>query len=388
MATPCPAGYIPDESSGLCRPSSTANGLGQGASEGASGVASLGTPPPPPSFTPSLSTYGAQGEGQGQALGSSDVKASSPGMGGVATSFLTNGGTGGNTPTPGGEPPTSGGSGGGGGAGTTPPANVPGCDCVHFTYETGHPCFQKCKDASNPSTDPAKSPCPGGATAEPGSGACFCGDGECRDVVSGECRGFNPNREKVNETDDITRSTGGGRGYCRQLDPGQQGQGGGGGGGATGGNSGMSQYGDIWSQIQGLLKSPSRYTPEVMAQLLGLAKQREAGQNQASTDASTADQVRRGIFSSPLGAALSQQAKQGAATDFNKASGDLSIAKVNADAQDKMFAVQASMQWVQMMMQQNQFDANLKLAYARLLQEWQMLQAQLNDPLRLTGPLL
>jgi hypothetical protein len=362
MASPCPAGYIPDETSGLCRPSSTATGIGSqgqnvtGFGTGA-GVASTGTSPNPfgtghlpTSLNPSLALFSSQGE--------------SAGGNGVATSFLSRTGA---------RIENQGGGGEGDGGGYTPPT---GQDLQGTNGEVG----------SNPAgvvgpVDLGASPCPHGATAEPGSGACFCGDGECRDVVSGQCRPYNPNREKVNETDDITRPGGGGRGYCRQLDPGQQAHPGGSGGGGNSG--GLSQFSNIWDQIQALLHSPSRFTPEVMANLEGLAKQREAGQVQVATDAASADQVRRGIYSSPLAAALTQKAREPAATDFNKSVSDLKIAKVNADAQDKMFAVQASMQWVQMMMQQNQFDANLKLAYARLLQEWQMLQAQLSDPYRL-----
>jgi hypothetical protein len=147
-------------------------------------------------------------------------------------------------------------------------------------------------------------------------------------------------------------------------------------------------FDSIWSQIQDILKSPSRYTPELMAQLQGQAKNRQAGETQVATDAATADQVRRGIFSSPLSAALTQKAREPAAANFDKSVTDIGLAKVNADAQDKMFAVQAAMQWVQMMMQQRQFDANLKLAYARLLQEWKTLQAQLSDPNRLLGGVL
>ncbi len=148
-----------------------------------------------------------------------------------------------------------------------------------------------------------------------------------------------------------------------------------------------SQFGDVWSQIQGLLQSPSRFTPEVIGRLTGQAKEREAGQNQASKASIDADTARRGIFRSPVAAGLVQKARIPAAEGFNKAVTDISLAKVNADAQDKMFAVQAAMQWVQMMMQGNQFDANLQLAYKRLQQEMTMLQTQLNDPLRLISPL-
>lgn len=336
MATPCPMGYIPDSSTGLCKPSgsSVPSGFGNmgGSSplSGSSYASALSNPLPDPTAKATSSATISRTSGE---VGVASAPTTGPDTGGGAPPLPTWS----NTPNPPG--------------GTYIfPGSIPGT-------------------------------CPKGATAEPGSGACFCGDGECRDVVSGECRKYNSNNEKVNETDDITRPTGGGRGFCRQLDPGTAGQGAGAGGG--GGTGAIPGGGDVWAQIEALLKSPSRYTPEVMAQLTGLAKNNEESQIKAATDAAASDQVRRGIYSSPLAAALTQKAGQPAAQAYDKSIGDLNIAKVNADAQDKMFAVQAAMQWVQMQMQQKQFDSNLKLAYARLLQEWQMLQAQLNDPYRL-----
>jgi hypothetical protein len=53
-----------------------------------------------------------------------------------------------------------------------------------------------------------------------------CPPNQCKDKVTGECRSFNPRREKANETDDIERASGGGRGYCKQLEGGGMGGGG------------------------------------------------------------------------------------------------------------------------------------------------------------------
>lgn len=92
----------------------------------------------------------------------------------------------------------------------------------------------------------------GGSSSQRNADDLPCPSGQCKDVVTGQCRSFNPRREKVNMTDTWERSAGpdwagrvtdrGGRGYCRQLDrqPNSQqpatpqGQGGGGGGGGQG----------------------------------------------------------------------------------------------------------------------------------------------------------
>lgn len=253
--------------------------------------------------------------------------------------------------------------GGGYGYGNCPPGQVSG------------PTPSGCMPANG---DLTKGPCPGGESREESSGLCLCPGGQCRDIVSKTCREPH-NGEQQNWTDDIERPTGGGRGYCRPKDSGWQALGAGGGGAmsTTGG------FDDIWQQIQGMLNTKSRYTPKVMGQLTGQAKAREQSQNTVAMNTANADMARRGIFQSPVAAALAQKAKAPAAEGFNKAVSDLNIAKVNADAQDKMFAVQAAMQWVQMQMQGRQFDANLALAYQRLQQEWAMLQAQLSDPYRL-----
>lgn len=69
----------------------------------------------------------------------------------------------------------------------------------------------------------------GAGPAERDPGSMPCGEGQCKDTVTGQCRSFNPKREKVNMTDTWERSAGpdwagreatsGGRGYCRKLDP-------------------------------------------------------------------------------------------------------------------------------------------------------------------------
>jgi hypothetical protein len=53
-----------------------------------------------------------------------------------------------------------------------------------------------------------------------------CPPGQCKDKVSGACRSPGGN-EKINETDIQERSTGGGRGYCKQREAGAGGRGGG-----------------------------------------------------------------------------------------------------------------------------------------------------------------
>jgi hypothetical protein len=45
-----------------------------------------------------------------------------------------------------------------------------------------------------------------------------CPEGQCKDKVTGQCRSFNPRREKANETDDIERASGGGRGFCKMRE--------------------------------------------------------------------------------------------------------------------------------------------------------------------------
>lgn len=82
----------------------------------------------------------------------------------------------------------------------------------------------------NRNNSPAAGSCPPGQQMINGrcrhAGDFPCPPGQCKDVHSGECRSPGRN-EKINETDDIERASGGGRGFCKQREAGRGGRGGG-----------------------------------------------------------------------------------------------------------------------------------------------------------------
>jgi hypothetical protein len=131
----------------------------------------------------------------------------------------------------------------------------------------------------------------------------------------------------------------------------------------------------------------SRYTPEAIAALLSQSKATAEDQSIQQRDAINEDAAARGV----LGAGATGTALANArATANRQVAGDQSAIareKITADYQDKQQAIQNAQQYLdsardwaykQQMtqMQREQFNANLALAYARMQQEWDQLQAE------------
>src|SRR5574341_956480 len=266
--------------------------------------------------------------------------------------------------------------------------------------------------------------CPPGQAPHPTRGDCRypgdypCPPGQCKDVVSKVCRSPFGN-EAINETDDIERPTGGGRGYCSQNRPGgPAGAGGAGGagggvGGGTGGPGGLPNYGppggdygidrdafnkmfkigDLesntsWGQIENMLNGPSRFSPEIVALMEGRAKGVQAGADRAAANAANSNLVRRGAFRSPAMARLEVESRNANAANFSKAAGDIQLQKVQADHEDKLQAIDRAQKWLgdlrdySAKLDMTQADrekaiANIALAYTRLNAEKDMLTQRL-----------
>lgn len=269
-----------------------------------------------------------------------------------------------------------------------------------------------------PTLNQTGGPCPPGQSPHPTRGDCrYAGDypcppGQCKDVASGVCRSPG-GHEKLNETDITQRDTGGGRGYCKQLESNQPGRGGmygqgGGGGGAAGaggggglgaspggglgapaGLSGVS--GTIWDTLNGVLKGgQTRFTPEVMATLAGQAKSLEQGQIKTGTDAVTSDAIRRGIYRSPAVNPDVANVVRGAQGNYSQTIAQQQVAKVSADFQDKMGALDRAQKFLDsardylLRSDMNAIDrerirAQLALGYANIASQQQMLTQQLTQ---------
>lgn len=225
-----------------------------------------------------------------------------------------------------------------------------------------------------------------------------CGPSQCKDVVTGECRSFNPRREKINETDQWERPSGGGRGYCRQLDNAGAGAGAGAGrgagrgAGAPGPPTGPGSSSDFDSMIQDYLRQmlagPSRYTPEAMQALYGQTTAQASGQIARGERAVRAEAAGRNMSRAGSVAAGIRSVRSTAEGQRGAANVGIMQAKINADYQDKTGALDRAQRYLDSLRdseyrytllaeQRRQFDANLALAYANIQSQWDMLRAQM-----------
>lgn len=256
-----------------------------------------------------------------------------------------------------------------------------------------------CISRSGSASGDPTAPCPPGETREASSALCLCPGGQCRDIGSKQCRAPRGN-EKLNETDDIERSTGGGRGYCRPLDPGSSGGGGAGGAGGAGGpNSGPSvspyasmfdsQNKDIWDTLRPILKGKqTRYSPEVMARLDAQGKLASRGEARAGVDSVLSNSISRGLGRSGIASRGIENVQRQAVTTYSEIANKNQIEKVRADFEDKMQALKmaeehlARLQSFVIALDTNQASreasmATIALGYARINAEMAMLQKRL-----------
>lgn len=170
--------------------------------------------------------------------------------------------------------------------------------------------------------------------------------------------------------------------------------GGGGGGGAApagGGGGGGGDASGLSGQMEGVLKTMlaggnSRYSPEAMQGLLAQIKQRiESSKStqlrQAKEEAAGRGMSRSGRTGTKLG-----EIRRGAEAEFTNQYGNTLRAKIDADRQDKLDAIDRSQKYLDSMrdelyrrdmsaIQRQQFKANLDLAYANIKNQRQMLTA-------------
>lgn len=241
-----------------------------------------------------------------------------------------------------------------------------------------------------------------------------CPSGQCKDVVSGQCRTPGHN-EKVNETDVWERDTGGGRGYCKQRDGGGAGGAGAGGAGGApgagaggGGGYGISspggtfnklggmfdtQAGTVWDELNKVLQGGTRYNPQVMAQLDSQAKLSSAGTTRGQIQGLEDSAVTRGVGRSSAVTSGEAMIRRSAAADESKAYNQNRIAKVNADFEDRMGALDRAQKWLDssrdyvVRLDMTAADrekaiANIALGYARIAAERDMLNKQLANNLQ------
>lgn len=169
------------------------------------------------------------------------------------------------------------------------------------------------------------------------------------------------------------------------------------GGGAGGPGSGFYQAsqggaGGIEELLSRIIRGDlenrtSRYSPEAVAALLSQSKATAEDQSIQQRDAINEDAAARGV----LGAGSTGTALANARATANRqvANDQSAIAreKITADFQDRQQAIQNAQRDLDMardwaykqqmtQMQREQFNANLALAYARMQQEWDQLQAR------------
>jgi hypothetical protein len=125
------------------------------------------------------------------------------------------------------------------------------------------------------------------------------------------------------------------------------------------------------------LNGPSRYTPEVLSQLLGQARLTAEGGVEAQQDALDEDLARRGVARSGVGAEASRLIRQNAANQVSATSAQLTQSKIEADYQDKVTAIQQALDHVNslrsytLQSQSNAYQrdaqmANIRLAYDQI----------------------
>ena len=178
--------------------------------------------------------------------------------------------------------------------------------------------------------------------------------------------------------------------------------GGGGGGGAGGAGGAGSSLGAIpglqegqtlWQSILGRLQGGTRYTPEVMASLLGQEKLSADQQAIQQTEAANADLAQRGLGRSPAAAAAIQRIGIGANASVLQGRNAIIRAKIDADFQDKSAAIDEGQKWLDSLRsyvasitatkaQRDAAMANIALGYARLQQELDVMREQYQQKLQ------
>lgn len=144
----------------------------------------------------------------------------------------------------------------------------------------------------------------------------------------------------------------------------------------------------IQSFAKGVLGGQTRYSPEVMQDILAGFKAESEGQVQQGTESLNQDLANRGLFRSPAGAAQAQQVRLAGDQRFSEGSRQLRVEKATKDFEDKLSAIdraQADLNSTRSYIAQlditqaerEKLNATIKLGYARIDAEMQMLLKQL-----------
>lgn len=292
------------------------------------------------------------------------------------------------------------------------------CNCGVDDYEPSSPCYDQCGGGGKPPADDNKGSCPEGT---PGGYAACCPDGPNGQRVwrpdTKTCE-YEDDRQKRGE--DTCRDNGGlpikcppgqeswcnfttGTQQCASTGAGNGGGGGAGGGGGYGPGSPSTGYGygdgsevgadinaELKKYIRKLLKEPSRYTPQVLQALYGQIASQSSGQITRGEREVRADAARRGMSRAGSVAAGIRDVIGTAEGQRGQATVGVQVAKINADYQDKMGALDRAQKYLDSMRdnayryallgeQRRQFDANLTLAYANLAHQKSLLQMNLQS---------
>lgn len=170
--------------------------------------------------------------------------------------------------------------------------------------------------------------------------------------------------------------------------------GGGGYGGSAGGAGGGSIFGNpndfaklLEGHLRNFLNQPSRYSPQVLQSLFSGIKSQTAHQTAAGEAAARADAARRGMSRSGATGAAVAAARRGAESGALSSYTAIQQAKVNADQEDKVAALDRAQKYLDSLRdnlyrqdlsatQRSQFQANLALAYANIQNSWDRLRAE------------
>lgn len=216
---------------------------------------------------------------------------------------------------------------------------------------------KRCGNAPCPNVAESPDNCPDGTTA----------------YGIGECRGTGPNAPPG--TPPL---------------PGGGGGGGAGGGGGTGGGSSNPTNpagslpgveGPVWNAILARLNGGTRFTPEVMAQLLGSIKSQGEATARGQAEESNADLASRGLARSGIAARQNQSIRAGVGSQVLQARAGLEKAKIDADYQDKSEAINEGLNYLGQLRQQvtsmYATDAQRQAAMAQIALAERQMQQQL-----------
>jgi hypothetical protein len=155
--------------------------------------------------------------------------------------------------------------------------------------------------------------------------------------------------------------------------------------------AGSTAFGaDLEKYIRDALASPSRYTPQALQALYGEIARQSSGQIARGERAVRADAARRGMSRAGQTSAALRAVREGAEAQRGQATVGVQTAKLTADFQDKMSALDRAQRYLDSLRdneyrymlaseQRRQFDANLALGYANLNQQRTLLQMSLQS---------